>query len=1695
MNASSLLGGPHGPPQMDTSMSTLAGGNSDPRPEGVGALPSESTSSYSEVPFHASSPFSHHADKGPPSSVPHGASGKGSSTGVSRGAPGGEGPLGYLLYSIALAHNDHSRASALLTLEANCGSLLSDTQRLHAAFAALDAIVCNAVPFTIKTGRHRKIHWTEESLASAAHGAAAEEQQQPEATPVEEATSPAIDTGRSTSPYARGMRLRKGPQGSGDTPAVERRRTGGPLRVAAETAPEATAAPTAAARSGEPNSAPLQSPPCKNYAKSTAAEASEATPLEGDSLRPTSTCSSGSGASASPAESNMSFPASPSSNSSSSRGISRLPRSPLPRAGAMRCSGPSATVVVKRPFSVLSRYVTLQVWVSMAVSLDCLLVAPQWLQRLVGLLHAFARNVGSPADAPFRAFACTCLEELELAYPGLLSPLLGPEGFGSSLSVAAAGTLQLASVAQQGDSTKASSSPLFLTDLLQRERQLAAEAYAVLLLRCMRHLSANIVCESRLAREAPERGLPTKEEDLSELTQTGRQSLKNGLDMKGRVTSDSSEGNALGYTPGRHLGGPYPCQEETNGLHYKIPSIGVSAVPLPAVTLSSSGSSSMRGDCLPPPRLARDFAKSLKKALLLCLPAFVSLDMLLPLLHSSRLHLLHAWALLAVALRNSPLSGGSQRLPGPGGVERLTGSPHAILLSARLRELVQNQTMNPHERVLCIRWYMALMQHPDFCAAFAGSSPTVFCPSASDPPSVKEQLLQALLLHCCRSNSSWRGAAANLFDVCGVMYEFKRPRSAPEVHAVVFRFLLRSSLRSPLACQQLQAFLCENLRCHPVELEASVLLLLHHASRAAEASLQGSSSPAPCASCGKRGPCQCLQKPQKKPPEPSVCESLLLPLASFLETLEPPEDLVYFSSLIFELSVHRGIPPQRLLPLLRRLSLTAAATDKADGRRSWHAALCLLAVIKQLLQTHRGSSEIREGVGLLLQDLAQGRGGFDCRQEAALLLLALHYASDRALLALLTVTGGEASGLVERYLTHVAPPQYRFEGPVPFITLIKSTQERRILCGLLDQQAAFFLTPPAASKGLLQSLEVAASTEEPHQGGKRGISCFQEVYEQVHGEAAIEVLLMGIQLLPFFFAMRFAAAVACAFPGRRGAGYEQVVGKPLEVACVFSCFSMLQALVYGETPPTCRPDLPRVLSAERLRSLFGGTASAVEAYYDFVASHAFSVCLPFRLRVVEAPPEGLCRAPLGGPLPAGGGPSTSGQEQGLMAAQEALRMRSLYAIELFFSHCPSYRPLHSVCIPFLQSPLSALPDSPSMNCSPGDRDTPTEEEARMLREASEDAFPFDYKIILKLLPVEPVPAVFSVGLRFSDSQGAAYSGSLQPFAVSFQDLFLPVHVGLAAAALPSQLHCDRFVIFLLLPVYSLGSWALEMCCAVAERGVSQRGEGWGPFGAVETPQDPSRYMREVLVTTLDLESSVVKRMIQMSLSPFLIEESITLEPETFDYSRDQWLHETTEEGHAAPNPVYSSEFALGPPDIEAPGGSPVPAEHAPASYSSGVGGQEVAPAGEGEMHRGPPLMGACDVFVDEYFDGQIPYSEILTNLKYHTEGTCEKTPGGGPQTIRGPQLETLHALIFLPPKFHLLLRFTISPKTAIVRCATDRWETLGYLDAFFSKMYALATSELPEGGLPEMLPHPHHSGHGCPPVSPSPCAEPGAFRV
>ena len=78
---------------------------------------------------------------------------------------------------------------------------------------------------------------------------------------------------------------------------------------------------------------------------------------------------------------------------------------------------------------------------------------------------------------------------------------------------------------------------------------------------------------------------------------------------------------------------------------------------------------------------------------------------------------------------------------------------------------------------------------------------------------------------------------------------------------------------------------------------------------------------------------------------PCVVESLLLPLVEFLESIEPPEDLVAFSSLVLRLSMHPLLPPSRLLALLRRLILTANSTDP---NRRWRAGLCILSVARQV---------------------------------------------------------------------------------------------------------------------------------------------------------------------------------------------------------------------------------------------------------------------------------------------------------------------------------------------------------------------------------------------------------------------------------------------------------------------------------------------------------------------------------------------------------------------------------------------------------------------------------------------------------------------------------------------------------------------------------------------------------------------------
>lgn len=46
-------------------------------------------------------------------------------------------------------------------------------------------------------------------------------------------------------------------------------------------------------------------------------------------------------------------------------------------------------------------------------------------------------------------------------------------------------------------------------------------------------------------------------------------------------------------------------------------------------------------------------------------------------------------------------------------------------------------------------------------------------------------------------------------------------------------------------------------------------------------------------------------------------------------------------------------------------------------------------------------------------------------------------------------------------------------------------------------------------------------------------------------------------------------------------------------------------------------------------------------------------------------------------------------------------------------------------------------------------------------------------------------------------------------------------------------------------------------------------------------------------------------------------------------------------------------------------------------------------------------------------------------------------------------LETKCVIIFIPPKYHLALRFTISENTTLCRIRTDRFNLLSYMDSFF----------------------------------------------
>ena len=289
----------------------------------------------------------------------------------------GGGQLDHLLCSIVLAKNDRSRLSALLTLEADCEVLLSDTQRLHAAFTVLDAVLCNCNSFKFKARGGPRKRPGVETLQTASKSLSTSQQGPPKGPPEEPSKGPTEGP-------------TEGPPGGTLEGGPLQQQTGAEGRRTPQAAAEPTGLGAAAASAASINRQQQQQ---QQQQQEGMVQLSPSGPSLDNS--PRSPFPAGrSDVSVSPEPASTSSNSNSNSNSSNNNSSSSSSR----RVRGCALSVSDSHVLVPRPFSVLSRMLAMQTWVSIAAAINCLLVAPHWLERLVGLLHALASS--SAAAAP-----------------------------------------------------------------------------------------------------------------------------------------------------------------------------------------------------------------------------------------------------------------------------------------------------------------------------------------------------------------------------------------------------------------------------------------------------------------------------------------------------------------------------------------------------------------------------------------------------------------------------------------------------------------------------------------------------------------------------------------------------------------------------------------------------------------------------------------------------------------------------------------------------------------------------------------------------------------------------------------------------------------------------------------------------------------------------------------------------------------------------------------------------------------------------------------------------------------------------------------------------------------------------------------------------------------------------------------------
>ncbi|KAF8820154.1 hypothetical protein IE077_003491 [Cardiosporidium cionae] len=168
---------------------------------------------------------------------------------------------------------------------------------------------------------------------------------------------------------------------------------------------------------------------------------------------------------------------------------------PIPSAAPPTSLPPLLPFTLRRP-SPWMRCQYMQVYTSLLCQFDCSPHFLPWIDRLVRLLTLVISRTNVERDAAFRSYACECLSELELRYPGLLSSLLDRRWRAGSHSIT------LSRIPSREDE-KIHPFQLYLDDLILEETQYVREAYFSLYITVIQNCTLHLMEECNLSESLP----------------------------------------------------------------------------------------------------------------------------------------------------------------------------------------------------------------------------------------------------------------------------------------------------------------------------------------------------------------------------------------------------------------------------------------------------------------------------------------------------------------------------------------------------------------------------------------------------------------------------------------------------------------------------------------------------------------------------------------------------------------------------------------------------------------------------------------------------------------------------------------------------------------------------------------------------------------------------------------------------------------------------------------------------------------------------------------------------------------------------------------------------------------------------------------------------------------------------------------